>query len=398
MNKEQILVINCGSSSLKFSLMEPVSGHVSASGLAERLGSTNACVTVKLENSEKEMIELPDAGHGEALDAILGKLGDQSIVGVGHRIVHGGEYFTESVLVDESVIERIAEVSELAPLHNPAHVIGIRGAMQRFPHVPHVVVFDTAFHQTMPKRAYLYAVPYSLYENYKVRRYGFHGTSHRYVAGRAAEMLGRPLESLHLITAHLGNGSSACAVREGKSVDTTMGLTPLEGFAMGTRSGDVDPNLHEYLCRRTKCDLATVTAMYNRESGLLGLSGLSNDMRAVTQAAAMGNERAIMALDVFCYRLAKYILGMAIALDRVDALVFTGGIGENSTLVRARTLEQLKILRAELDPDLNAVHGTGANGRVSSSSSQLLAMVVPTNEELVIARETARFVPVAASL
>jgi len=386
-----ILVINCGSSSLKFSIIDPESGEAGIQGLAERLSSPEARLKTKFSGGANHEIPLPNAGHIEVLDEILHEMGGLKIVGVGHRVVHGGEAFKDSVGIDADVIRGIEDCRELAPLHNPANLVGIRAAMQKFSEVPHVAVFDTAFHQTMPPRAYLYAVPYGLYEQYKARRYGFHGTSHHFVAEEAARLLERPIEELHLITAHLGNGCSACAVREGHSGDTTMGLTPLEGLVMGTRSGDVDPNLHDFLARRLDSDLAGVTNIFNRESGLLGLSGLSNDMRTLVQAVNEGNVRAGLAVDVFCYRLAKAILGLSAALDRIDAVVFTGGIGENSAPVRARTLSNLRVLGAKLDESLNEEHGRSASGRITSQDSGLLALVVPTNEELVIARETARF-------
>jgi acetate kinase len=386
-----ILVINCGSSSLKFSIIDPSSGEAEIQGLAECLSSPDARLKTKFSGGTSHEIPLPNAGHVEVLDEILHEMGGLKIVGVGHRVVHGGEAFKDSVSIDADVIQGIEDCRELAPLHNPANLIGIQAAMQKFSEVPHVAVFDTAFHQTMPPRAYLYAIPYGLYEHYKARRYGFHGTSHHFVAEEAARLLERPIEELHLITAHLGNGCSACSVREGHSCDTTMGLTPLEGLVMGTRSGDVDPNLHEFLARRLDNDLAGVTAILNRESGLLGLSGLSNDMRTLVQAVSEGNARAGLAVEVFCYRLAKAILGLSAALDRIDALVFTGGIGENSSPVRARTLSNLRVLGAKLDEGLNEQHGKSAAGRITSQDSGLLALVVPTNEELVIARETARF-------
>ena len=386
-----ILVINCGSSSLKFSIIDPENGKAEIQGLAERLSSPDARVKTKFSGGEGHETSLPDAGHGEVLDEILHEMGGLKIVGVGHRVVHGGEKFNHSVEINAEVIQGIDDCRELAPLHNPANLTGIRAAMQKFSEVPHVAVFDTAFHQTMPPRAYLYAIPYELYEKYKARRYGFHGTSHRFVAGEAARLLGKPLEELHLITAHLGNGCSACAVREGSSSDTTMGLTPLEGLVMGTRSGDVDPNLHEFLAGRLDVDLAGVTNILNRESGLLGLSGLSNDMRTLVEAVNDGNARAEVAIEVFCYRLAKAILALSAALDRIDAVVFTGGIGENSAPVRARTLSNLRVLKAEVDETLNGQHGKSTAGRITSEKSGLLGLVVPTNEELVIARETARF-------
>jgi acetate kinase len=386
-----ILVINCGSSSLKFSIIDPESGTAQIQGLAERLNTPLASLKTKFVEGVNYEVELPNAKHIDVLDEILREMGDLKIVGVGHRVVHGGEAFKDSVKVDPDVIRGIDECSELAPLHNPANLTGIRAAMQRFPDVPHVAVFDTAFHQTMPPRAYLYAIPYRFYEGLKVRRYGFHGTSHRFVAEKAAELLKKPLGELHLITAHLGNGCSACAVREGHSVDTTMGLTPLEGLVMGTRSGDVDPNLHDYLSRRIDYDLGGITNILNRESGLLGISGLSNDMRTLVQAVGEGNARADLAVDIFCYRLAKAALGLSAALDRVDALVFTGGIGENSAPVRSRTLGYLRVLGARIDASLNEQNGASAGGRITTQDSGLLALVVATNEEFVIAHETARF-------
>jgi len=386
-----ILVINCGSSSLKFSILDPEKGAPQIQGLAERLNTPQATLKSKFLEGVNYEVELPNAKHIDVLDEILREMGDIKIVGVGHRVVHGGEAFKESVKVDADVVRGIDECIELAPLHNPANLTGIRAAMQRFPDVPHVAVFDTAFHQTMPPRAYLYAIPYRFYEGLRVRRYGFHGTSHGFVAGQAAKVLGKPLEELHLITAHLGNGCSACAIKEGHSVDTTMGLTPLEGLVMGTRSGDVDPNLHDYLSRRIDYDLAGITNILNRESGLLGISGLSNDMRTLVQAIKDGNARADLAVDVFCYRLAKAILGLGAGLDRIDALIFTGGIGENSAPVRTRTVGNLGVLGAKIDPQLNEQNGASAAGRITTDDSGLLALVVATNEELVIARETSRF-------
>jgi acetate kinase len=306
--------------------------------------------------------------------------------------VHGGEHFAESVVLDADAIAKIESCSELAPLHNPANLAGIAAARARFPGVPHVAVFDTAFHQTLPPRAFLYAIPYELYEKHKLRRYGFHGTSHRYVAGEAARRLARPLAELELVTAHLGNGCSACAVSGGRSVDTTMGLTPLEGLVMGTRSGDVDPNLHDFLHDRAGLSLGEVTELLNKKSGLAGLSGTSNDMRTLLAARERGDARAALAIGVFTYRLAKAVLGLAAGLERIDALVFTGGIGEHAAPVRAETLEALRVLGPVLDDERNAAHGAASGGRITRDESRLLALVVPTNEELVIAREAARFV------
>ena len=385
--ERNVLVINCGSSSLKFALIEPISSRVLAQGLAERLGAEGASLGI----GGRPSMPLPErADHAAALDEIFAALGGANVSAVGHRVVHGGEAFSESVVIDARALGAIEACSELAPLHNPANLRGIAAARARYADVPHVAVFDTAFHQTLPPRAYLYAVPYELYEKHKIRRYGFHGTSHRFVATEAARRLGRPSADLELVTAHLGNGCSATAVRGGRSVDTTMGLTPLEGLVMGTRSGDVDPNLHEFLVDHSGKSLAEVTDLLNRKSGLLGLSGSSNDMRTLLEASARGDARAALAIDVFCYRLAKAVLGLSAALERVDALVFTGGIGEHAAPVRARTLENLRVLGAVVDPALNAAHGAGAEGRITDGSSRLLALVVPTNEELVIARETAR--------
>ncbi|HEY5892415.1 MAG TPA: acetate kinase [Chthoniobacterales bacterium] len=390
-----ILVINCGSSSLKFAVIESEEGTVLTNGLAERLNTPEAVLHLRLPEGEKRNVAVPRVDHSSALDRILEQLGDTisqgKIAGVGHRVVHGGEVFSESVRIDEDVVKKIVEVSGLAPLHNPASLSGIAAALHQFPALPHVAVFDTAFHQTMPLQAFMYALPYDLYQRHKIRRYGFHGTSHRYVAGEAARRIGKPLEDLQMITAHLGNGCSACALKDGKSVDTTMGLTPSEGLVMGTRSGDVDPNLHQFIAEKTGRSLAEITDLLNRKSGLLGLSGHSNDMRALVEAESWGNPHAAMAINVFCYRLAKGILGIAAGLDRVDALIFTGGIGENSQPVRARTLEHLGVLGAKMDVPANENHGKYNGGIISAADSRVLCMVVPTNEELVIARETARF-------
>ena len=387
MSSRSILVINCGSSSLKFALIEPTTGEVWSRGLAERLGAEEASIAIDAHGPTPLGA---GAGHAEALDRILAELGGRSVAAVGHRVVHGGEAFSDSVVLDAAAIASIEACSELAPLHNPANLRGIRAALERYRDLCHVAVFDTAFHHTLPPKAYLYAVPYELYAKHKVRRYGFHGTSHRYVASEAARRLGKPPAAVQVVTAHLGNGCSATAVRGGQSVDTTMGLTPLEGLVMGTRSGDVDPNLHEFLAGHTGRSLAEVTDLLNRQSGLLGLSGSSNDMRTLLAARARGDERAKVAIDVFCYRLAKAVLGLTAALDRLDALVFTGGIGEHAAPIRAQTLGELRAFGPVLDPLLNEKHGGESNGRITHESSRLTALVIPTNEELVIARETAR--------
>jgi acetate kinase len=385
--REEVLVVNCGSSSLKLARVVPEESLVLEQALAERLGSPEASLR---SSARTERRTLPNLDHTGALAALLEGIERSAISAVGHRVVHGGEAFRQAALIGQETLDAIEHVSELAPLHNPANLIGIRAARQAFPELPHVAVFDTAFHQTLPPKAYHYALPHALYEQHRIRRYGFHGTSHAYVAAVAAERLGKPRDTLQLVTAHLGNGCSACAVRDGQSVDTTMGFTPLEGLVMGTRSGDVDPNLPLFLVKHLGLELDAVTRLLNRESGLLGLSGESNDMRTLLELEAQGHARARLAIDVFCYRLAKSLLGLCAGLECIDALVFTGGIGENSPAVRERTLAQLGILGARVAPELNAEHGNSSGGRITRSDSALLALVVPTNEELMIARETLR--------
>lgn len=382
-----VLIINCGSSSVKFALIGVRGEVLILSGIAERLGSPEAGMTWKI-GAERASRPLPDADLVTALHEMIGILpGDVQVVAVGHRVVHGAEEFSRSVRIETAVLAAIERCNDLAPLHNPANLAGIRAAQKVFPTIPQVAVFDTAFHQTLPERAYLYPVPYDWYQTDRVRRYGFHGTSHRFVASEAARRLGRPLESLGLITAHLGNGCSATAIEGGHSVDTTMGISPLEGLVMGTRSGDVDPSLHEYMAARRGWSLERIMRALNRESGLLGLSGVSNDMRTLVEAAATGNARAQLAIDVFSYRLAKSICGLSAALSRLDAIVFTGGIGEHSKVVRARTAEHLKVLGVALDPARNETNGAPPTGLISRDGT-LTCLVVPTNEELMIARET----------
>jgi len=386
-SRPAVLIINCGSSSVKFALIGTRRETLILSGLAERLGSPEAQMSWK-SGDEKKSKALPEADLVTALHEMIGILpGNIQVVAVGHRVVHGAEAFSHSVLIDAEVIAGIERCNDLAPLHNPANLAGIRAAHKVFPATPQVAVFDTAFHATLPQRAYLYAVPYDWYQTDGVRRYGFHGTSHRYVSAEAARRLGQPVGQLGLITAHLGNGCSAAAVEGGKSVDTTMGISPLEGLVMGTRSGDVDPSIHEYMAARRGWNLERIMKALNRESGLLGLSGLSNDMRTLVDAATGGDDRAQLAIDVFAYRLAKSISGLSAALSRLDAIIFTGGIGEHSKYVRARTAGHLKVLGVELDPALNDRHGEPSTGRISREGTRL-CLVVPTNEELMIARET----------
>jgi acetate kinase len=387
MSEAQVIVFNSGSSSFKCARIEPGTGRVLDSALAERLNSPQARLDLK-SSGGRQRWELSGLDHGAALRQVLERIDTSSVVAVGHRVVHGGETFVQSTRLDQPTIDTIESMSSLAPLHNPANVLGIREAMRLLPALPQVAVFDTAFHQTMPEQAYLYALPYELYEEHALRRYGFHGSSHRYFASGAAERLGKPLGSLELVTAHLGNGCSACAIKQGKSVDTTMGLTPLEGLVMGTRSGDVDPNVFTFLAEHTGASLERTAKLLNNESGLLGLSGVSNDMRSLLELESQGHVRARLAVQVFCYRLAKSILALCAGLGRLDALVFTGGIGENAARVRELTLEQLALLGPVVDRALNAEHGASAKGRITAAESRLPAFVVPTNEELIIARET----------
>ena len=384
-----VLVINSGSSSLKFALVYPETGKTVVSGLAERLNSPEALIEIKSPDGTKETLSIPDAGHDGALDEMLRHLTSYRVEAVGHRVVNGGEKFNESILLDDASEASIAACKDIAPVHAPANALGIHVARRKFPDLPHVAVFDTAFHQSIPPHAYRYGVPHEWYEKHRVRKYGFHGTSHRYVSSQAAGLLGKTIEELQLLTAHLGNGSSVCAVREGKSVDTSMGFTPLEGLVMGTRCGDLDANVLLFMQQRTGQSLGEITDTLNKKSGLLGISGISSDMRTLLAEEAAGNKDASLAVEIFCYKLATHLMAVTAGLDRVDALIFTGGIGENSAVIRQRTLAYLRVLGPVLDTALNAVHGKGASGRITTVDSRLLALVVPTNEELVIAMETA---------
>ena len=389
-----VLVLNSGSSSVKFALVAPGSGERLMGGIGERLGTPEASLRIQWVPAAADEERLPGATHRAVVARVLDQLAEaghagSDLLGAGHRVVHGGERFTSSIQVDDTVIAAVRSFSHLAPLHNPANLAGIEAVRDLLPDLPQVAVFDTAFHQTMPPHAYRYAVPEEWYTRHGVRRYGFHGISHRFVSEQAAAMLGRPLGGLRLVTAHLGNGCSATAVRDGVSVDTTMGLTPLDGLVMGTRSGDVDPGLLSYLAGRTGMNVDELTQALNVDSGLQGLSGTSNDMRTVAGAAADGDERAQLALDVFVHRLSKAIAGLVVGLQRLDALVFTGGIGENSAVVRSLVLSRLGFLGLAEDAHANAGHGRETGGRISLASP-VLALVVPTDEELLIARDTAR--------
>ncbi len=389
MSARNILVINCGSSSIKFALVNEEQSTFPLQGLAERLGSPEA--VIHFENAAgKETVSVPNADHQAALAQILPRVQEAAgghLDGIGHRVVHGGEKFFASSLLNTDTLAGIEANIELAPLHNPANLSGIHAAMNLFPELPQVGVFDTAFHQTMPEHAYRYAVPEFLYKEHGVRRYGFHGTSHRFVSKRAAELAGVPVDNSSWLVAHLGNGCSTCAVVNGESRDTSMGLTPLEGLVMGTRSGDVDPSLHNFLANTLGWDLAKIDSMLNKESGLKGLSGLSNDMRTLYEAHLQGHAGATLAFEVFCYRLAKTLAAMSCALEKIDGLVFTGGIGENSAAVRARTLDHLKVFGFKVDAEANARCTRGVAGEVQAEGSPRI-MVVPTNEERQIALDT----------
>ncbi|MHC4715018.1 MAG: acetate kinase [Planctomycetota bacterium] len=390
-----VLVINCGSSSIKYQLFDMSDESVMAKGLLEKIGEQDSALHHEAKSS-KVTIEKAVPDHKDGLSLILDTLVDPSnsvikdigeISAVGHRVVHGGEKFVESCLITDETIKVIEEFSDLAPLHNPPNLVGIRAAMAALPGVPQIAVFDTAFHQTMPRQAYTYALPYRLYEERRVRRYGFHGTSHRYVAMRAARTLGKPLSETNVITCHLGNGCSITAVRDGKSVDTSMGLTPLEGVAMGTRSGDIDPAITFYLADNEGIDLDEINNIYNKQSGLLGLSGVSNDMREVKEAADGGNDRAKLALEVYAYKVRKYIGAYKAVLGRVDAVVFTGGVGENAAFMREMILKGLDSIGMALDTEANAGL-RGKAGNISLAESPTRILVIPTNEERMIAEDT----------
>ena len=390
----KILVINCGSSSLKYQLIDSDTEAVLAKGLCERIGIDGA-ITHQAGAGEKktEQCAMPD--HDAAVKRVIEKLTDSEvgavkdlseIEAVGHRVVHGGEKFASSVLIDDQVISAIEEVSDLAPLHNPANLIGIRACAKLMPSVPQVAVFDTAFHQTMPERAYIYGLPYEYYENYGVRRYGFHGTSHSYVSKRTAALLNKPIEDTKIVVCHLGNGSSICAVKGGKSVDTTMGLTPLAGVAMGTRSGDIDPAICEFLAQKENLDIAGVMNVLNKKSGMLGISGISSDFRDLDKGMAEGNDRCRIAMEVFAYQVAKYVGAYAAAMNGVDAIAFTAGVGENQGTIRRMVCEQLSFLGITLDEEANKQRGEEL--LISTPDSKVKVFIVPTNEELAIAQDT----------
>jgi acetate kinase len=386
-----VLALNCGSSSVKLALVDPITGGRSVEGLAERVSTATVGVRLTRDGAVAELAAPEDTSHRGAVAALVGALTDAelaSVSAVGHRVVHGGERFTSSVRIDDDVLDGLAEVTELAPLHLPGNIAGIRAARQALPGVPDVAVFDTAFHRTLPEHAFRYAVPDEWYADHGVRRYGFHGISHSIVSARAAELLGRPLDDTSLVTLHLGNGCSGCAVLGGRSVDTTMGLTPLEGLVMGTRSGDLDLGVLGHVGRRTGAGLDSLLSDVTNRGGLLGLSGLTHDVRELRAAASTGSIDAQTALDVFAYRAAKAVGSLATALPRLDAVVLTGGIGERDAATRSAIMGHLRFLGVIEDEAANAAHGVGTRGRIDDAG-EVAVLVVPTDEELVIARDTA---------
>ncbi|MBN2695301.1 acetate kinase [bacterium] len=392
----KVLVLNSGSSSLKYQLIETEGNETLAKGMLERIGLEMGKYSHEVPSRKiKRKVETPVKDHQQAVGMVIDILTDpelgvikdiHEINAVGHRVVHGGSYYSGSVLITEDVMDVLQECSELAPLHNPANLVGIMAAQQILPDVPMVGVFDTAFHQTMPEHAYLYAIPYEYYEKYKVRRYGFHGTSHRYVSKRAAEILGKDPSEVNVITCHMGNGTSFAAVKGGESVDTSMGFTPLEGMIMGTRCGDLDPSIVYFLEEKEGLCCGDVDKVLNKKSGLLGVSGISSDMRDLEDAAAQGHHRSQVALDIFAYRAKKYIGSYAVALGRVDAIVFTAGVGENGPEMREEICKGLEVLGAKLDPVVN--NFKGLEKIVSTDDSKVKLIVIPTNEELMIALDT----------
>lgn len=390
-----VLVINCGSSSLKYQVIDSETEQVLAKGLCERIGIDGRLVYTPA-GGEKEVSDLDMPTHKQAIQYVIDALMNEKtgviksldeIGAVGHRLVHGGEKFACSTLINEDVIKAVEECSDLAPLHNPANLIGVRACQELMPDTPMAGVFDTAFHQTMPQEAYMYGVPYEYYENYKVRKYGFHGTSHSFVSKRLAELLGKPIEDLKIVVCHLGAGASICAVDGGKSIDTSMGLSPLEGLIMGTRSGDIDPSVMEYICKKEGMDINGIMDVLNKKSGVQGLSGVSSDFRDLQAGAADGNERCALAVDVFCYRVVKYIGAYVAAMNGVDAIAFTAGLGENDEIVRRKVVNRLGYLGIKLDDEVNN-NGRGKEIAISTPDSKVPVWIVPTNEELAIARET----------
>ncbi len=390
----RILIINCGSSSLKYQLINMNNEVLLAKGIIERIGMEGSLLKHQTLGKEEFLLEEAMSDHKAAIKIVLEALTDDNvgaiksmndITAVGHRVVHGGEKFSGAVIIDEEVKASLVECSELAPLHNPPNLMGIEACQLVLPGVPMVAVFDTAFHQTMPQKSYIYALPYELYEKYKIRRYGFHGTSHKYVALRAAKLLDRAMDDLKLVTCHLGNGASIAAVKNGKSIDTSMGFTPLEGLVMGTRCGNLDPAIIEYWMKEENLTISQISDIMNKESGILGVSGISSDFRDVEKAAADGNARATLALEVFYHMVKKYIGSYAAIMGGVDAIIFTAGLGENSSQARREICRDLEFLGLKIDEDKNTLRGEEAV--ISTDDSRVKALLIPTNEELMIARE-----------
>ncbi len=392
----KVIAVNAGSSSIKFRLFQMPDEKVVAKGLIERIGLPGSLLSMSVnEKRFKEKLEIPN--HETAIKLLLDRLVTNGAIqslgdldGIGHRVVHGGEKFNDSVLITDTALEEIEDLVELAPLHNPANIAGIKEFQKVLPDVPQVAVFDTAFHQTMPESSFLYSLPYDYYKKFGIRKYGFHGTSHKYVTQRAAEILGRPIEQLRLISCHLGNGASIAAIKGGKSIDTSMGFTPLAGVTMGTRSGNIDPALIPYLMEKTDKTADEVLDILNKKSGMLGVSGFSSDLRDIELEASRGNHRAELALDIFADRIHKYLGSYAARMSGVDAIIFTAGIGENSSFIRAKVLKGLQFMGVYWDPDLNKV--TGKEAFLNYSYSPVKVLVIPTNEEIMIARDVMRFI------
>lgn len=392
----KVLIVNSGSSSLKYQLFDMKNESMLVKGQVERIGSDTAIITQHRDGQEDAKYVQPVWHHSEAVHCMLNVLLDKEhgvlehvgeIEAVGHRIVHGGEWFHDATLIDGEVQRKIKQLYDLAPLHNPAHMTGIQAVCEHLPGVPQVAVFDTAFHQTLPMKAYLYAIPFSLYKKYGIRRYGFHGTSHEYVSSRAAQLLGKPIQSIKMVTCHLGNGASCAAIADGRSIDTSMGMTPLEGLMMGTRSGDMDCAIIPFLMAKEDLTIHEINSMLNKHSGLLAVSGISGDVRELLQAAEAGDAQANLALDMYEYRIRKYIGAYAAAMNGIDALVFTGGVGENSAFLRKKLCEQLTFLGIALNEEQNNTHSPKEK-IISTAASKVSVLVVPTNEELLIAQKT----------
>ncbi len=392
----KILVLNCGSSSIKYQFFNMKNEEVLAKGIVEKIGLKGSFIKNERYDGDKVKLEGEILDHQIGIEYILGVLTSEKrgciknldeIDAVGHRVVHGAESFKGSVRITDTVIEKMEECVNLAPLHNPPNLKGIYSVSELMPDIPQIGVFDTAFHQTMPKHAYMYAIPYSLYKKYKIRRYGFHGTSHRFVSARASEILKRPLKDIRIISCHLGNGASMAAIKDGKSIDTSMGLTPVEGLMMGTRCGDLDLGAYNFIINKEEINISTANILINKHSGMLGVSGVSSDMRDIEDAVNEGNERAILAMDMYQYRIKKYIGSYAAAMEGVDVIVFTGGVGENDITTRGNICKGLEFLGAELDENKH-LKTRGKEAIISKDDSKVKIMVIPTNEELVIARDT----------